>query len=118
MYASTHQKWPHTAKPVVYQPLTYSKNPLAQCARLTDSGGITGGLNQKSATVVTKIREVNKPPARPKCVPSHKYKYELQFAGVDCPGGAEYVYSGLAKAAPNDTAGAVATASLDFRLKC
>jgi hypothetical protein len=67
---------------------------------------------------VTKIREVNRPPARPMCVASYNYTYELQFSGVECGGGAEYVYSGLAKAAPNDTAGAVATASLDFTVKC
>jgi hypothetical protein len=121
MYTDANQDWPLIAKPLMYHARTYSDTPLARCARLTDKHGVLHGPSQKAAAdaaAAAKIRDVNKPPSRPMCVSSYNYTYKLQFSGVECGGGAEYVYSGLAKAAPNDTAGAVATASLDFTVKC
>lgn len=120
MYAAADQAWPHTAKAVVYDPSNSSgRRTLGRCAVLTDSLGITGGPFDKPPAAVRKQNEINPLPTAPVCASSFLYSYEAQFSGVVCGDATvDYSFTSQAKAAPSDTAGGVATGSLDFTVSC
>lgn len=120
MYAAADQAWPHTAKAVVYDPSNSSgRRTLGRCAVLTDSLGVTGGPFDKPPAAVRKQNEVNPLPTAPVCASSFLYSYEAQFSGVVCGDATvDYSFTSQAKAAPSDTAGGVATGSLDFTVSC